>query len=91
MHMIRKEAAGLKPEAVVSYFREKERGRKVSEPPKAFFPLKKGTLDGVENVPIERLEECKICLLRRSPLPPSLMFHPPRPCYMSAPPHTNTG
>lgn len=29
MHMISREAAGLKPEAVVSYFQEKERGRKV--------------------------------------------------------------
>lgn len=45
MHMISREAAGLKPEAVVSYIqgkereREKEGGRKVRETPNSTFSL----------------------------------------------------
>lgn len=42
MHMISREAAGLNPEAVVSYIQEREggrreEGREVSEPPIALF------------------------------------------------------
>lgn len=91
MHMISREAAGLIPEAVVSYIQEKEGGRKekkVSEASIAlffflFFFFPEGGI-GDRTFFESNLEECKTCLLNRS-LPPSLMFLPPLPCYMSAP------
>ncbi len=80
MHMISIEAAGLKPEAVVSYIQEMEGGRRQEgqwSPSAAhFFSWRCGPLDGVEIVPLEQLEECKTCLLCFSPLPRSLMFLP---------------
>ena len=49
MHMISRDAAGLKPEAVVGYIQGNERGRKDCRPPHP--PATSLFLDGVEIVP----------------------------------------
>lgn len=95
MHMVSREAAGLKAEAVVGYVQEKDEGKETwwipppphHPPPKAFCKwehLMECTL-----FLFEKLKECRTCLLRHTP--PSLMFHSPLLCALSAttPPPTH--
>lgn len=72
--------------------RREEAGRSVNPFASTFFffSWRWGTLDGVEIVPLEQLEECKTHLLCLSPLPRSLMFPLPSSVVHHLPPHAHT-